>query len=311
MTMQAVNPHASCVVCGEGQVRNFESSSDSTHQSCQRCGEFIVSGTVEELIKKQIHDEKIALLSGWIHQKYRSGEVPVVNSDNLPLILSFPVPSITERARNLLIEAKFGQNQLSVRFDVNEPRFMAATYSSMKEDLFILMNMLENFGYIEHRTLNGSAHISPSGLVYLDEFTSEPALSSKGFVAMSFNPTLSEAYSKGIEVGVLQSGYNPIRVDQVEHINRIDDEIIAQIKSSKFMVADFTDHRGGVYFEAGFAMGLDKPIFWTCRKDHMKDLHFDIRQFNCIDWDCLDDLANRLSMRIQAVVGPGPGKVLE
>ena len=36
-----------------------------------------------------------------------------------------------------------------------------------------------------------------------------------------------------------------------EHINRIGDEIISQIRRSKFLIADFTGHRGGVYFEAG------------------------------------------------------------
>jgi hypothetical protein len=43
-------------------------------------------------------------------------------------------------------------------------------------------------------------------------------------------------------------------------------------------------HRGGVYFEAGFAMGLGLPVFWTCRQDDLDKLHFDIRQYNCIDW---------------------------
>lgn len=41
-----------------------------------------------------------------------------------------------------------------------------------------------------------------------------------------------------------------------EHSNKIDDEIIGEIRRSAFIVADFTGHRGGVYFEAGFAMGL-------------------------------------------------------
>jgi len=59
------------------------------------------------------------------------------------------------------------------------------------------------------------------------------------------------------------------------------------------------------HFEAGFALGLDLPVIWTCRKDHMKDLHFDIRQFNCIDWEDAEDLAIRLEKRIRAIVGSG------
>ncbi|MFC1886373.1 hypothetical protein ACFLZM_04890, partial [Thermodesulfobacteriota bacterium] len=66
---------------------------------------------------------------------------------------------------------------------------------------------------------------------------------------------------------------------------KIDDEIIAQIRRSRFIVADFTGHRGGVYYEAGFAKGLGLEVIWTCNKNDIDKLHFDIRQYNCIDWD--------------------------
>jgi len=35
----------------------------------------------------------------------------------------------------------------------------------------------------------------------------------------------------------------------------------------RFIVADFTGQRGGVYFEAGYALGLRKPVIWTCKRD--------------------------------------------
>ena len=40
----------------------------------------------------------------------------------------------------------------------------------------------------------------------------------------------------------------------------------------------------------------------------MVDLHFDVRQYNCIEWDRgrLDDLASRLQYRIEAIAGKGP-----
>jgi len=70
-----------------------------------------------------------------------------------------------------------------------------------------------------------------------------------------------------------------------EHINKIGDEIISQIRRSKFLIADFTGHRGGVYFEAGLAMGLGLLVFWTCRRDDLDKLHFDIRsEVQCPLW---------------------------
>ena len=70
------------------------------------------------------------------------------------------------------------------------------------------------------------------------------------------------------------------------------------------------DTGGGVYFEAGFALGLNLPVIWTCRKDDMADLHFGIRQYNTIDWDSPENLALRLQRRIEATLGKGPKTVL-
>ena len=66
--------------------------------------------------------------------------------------------------------------------------------------------------------------------------------------------------------------------------------------------------RGGVYFEAGFALGLSIPVIWTCREDMIKHVHFDTRQFNHIVWTDADDLFTKLKNRIGAVSGDGPLK---
>ncbi len=63
-----------------------------------------------------------------------------------------------------------------------------------------------------------------------------------------------------------------------------------------------------MYFEAGFALGLELPVIWTCRKGDLKNLHFDIRQYNCIDWETPVELATRLQSRVEALRGDGPHK---
>lgn len=80
----------------------------------------------------------------------------------------------------------------------------------------------------------------------------------------------------------------------------------------KFVLADFTGHRGGVYYEAGFAQGLGLDVIWTCRSDHVEELHFDIRQYNCITWDQTDlnNFRQKIRNRIEAVFGEGPLKMV-
>jgi hypothetical protein len=40
--------------------------------------------------------------------------------------------------------------------------------------------------------------------------------------------------------------------------------------------------RLNVYFEAGVALGLGRPVIWTCREDDIARLPFDTRQFDMI-----------------------------
>lgn len=101
-----------------------------------------------------------------------------------------------------------------------------------------------------------------------------------------------------------------MRIDKIDDVHKIDDEIFAEIRRSRFVVADMTQGddgaRGGVYFEAGFAQGLSIPVLYTCRKDKMKNLAFDTKQFYHIEWCTPEELYEQLLMRILAIVGEGP-----
>ena len=133
--------------------------------------------------------------------------------------------------------------------------------------------------------------------------------SSQAFVAMWFDESIKDVYYDGIRPAVQDAGYSPLRIDEKPDVDKIDDEIIAEIRRSSFVVADFTHGdkgaRGGVYFEAGFAYGLGIPVIYTCRNDMVKDLHFDTRQYAHIVWKTAEmeqfriKLRNRILARIR------------
>lgn len=122
------------------------------------------------------------------------------------------------------------------------------------------------------------------------------------FVAMAFDESLDSAYANGIQPAVTECGFVPVRIDLVEHNEKICDKILAEIRQAQFVVADFTLHRPGVYFESGFAMGLGRPVIWTCRKDHLGQAHFDTRQYNHIEWETPAELRTKLADRIRALI---------
>ena len=59
---------------------------------------------------------------------------------------------------------------------------------------------------------------------------------------------------------------------------------------------------GVIHFEAGLAMGLGRPVIWTCRKDDFENTHFDTRQYNHIVWETPEDLREKLADRIRATI---------
>ena len=157
-----------------------------------------------------------------------------------------------------------------------------------------------------------SLRLTVEGHAHLEALEHTVTASSRAFVAMWFDDSMSDAWEGGIGPAIKDAGYEAIRIDRKEHANKIDDEIIAEIRRSRFVVADFTHGdggaRGGVYYEAGFAHGLDIPVIFTCRQDVLEKVHFDTRQYNHIVWQEPGELRHRLATRIAAVIGDGPLK---
>ena len=124
------------------------------------------------------------------------------------------------------------------------------------------------------------------------------------FVAMAFRPELEAAYEHGILAALGDCGFQAIRVDKEHFAEKICDRIIVDIRRAQFMVADFTFQRGGVYFEAGYALALGRTVIWSCRDDDLCNLHFDTRQYPHIVWREPVDLRVQLRDRLRALI-PG------
>jgi nucleoside 2-deoxyribosyltransferase len=197
--------------------------------------------------------------------------------------------------------------------NVDTLKLLAETESKNVQELSQLLHLLKETRLVQGTFYtSGSANVRPTvqGWQKLDELNRPRTDSAQAFVAMWFSELTNEAYSNGIEPALNGTGYRPIRIDKKEHNNKIDNEIIAEIRRSRFLVADFTCEakivRGGVYYEAGFAQGLGIPVIWTCKDTSLNDLHFDTRQYSHIVWKTPADLLVQLRNRIGATIGDGP-----
>ena len=156
--------------------------------------------------------------------------------------------------------------------------------------------------------------------LWVEEQLRERSSNEQVFVAMWFDECLKEeAYKEGFAKGIAQAGYAPYRVDQdTHHSDKLDDRVLAGIRHSRIVVADFTCDvanvrrkrtglaNGNVHYEAGFALGLGLPVIYTCREDCKAYLNFDTRQINHIFWRDAADLARQLQERLEGQFGHGP-----
>lgn len=183
-------------------------------------------------------------------------------------------------------------------------------------DFLFLVEYLADRGFVRRQGTNNESQscvVTFQGYARIEKLVKVHAASTTAFVAMWFDESMETAWSHGIRPAIEAAGYRPVRVDQDEHIDKLDDRIISEIRRCRFLVADFTQGepgaRGGVYYEAGFAQGLDLPVIFTCRKDVLCKVHFDTRQYNHITWTEPEELRERLERRICAVIGDGPFRI--
>jgi nucleoside 2-deoxyribosyltransferase len=275
---------------------------------CARCGEYRLTREVRDALDA-LDVTRRPRLSRWIREQNRLGSAPTIFEADIATIAGIPPLDFAikaERVLEYMVERTKGFGQRFGLGELPELQSFAETFSA--NDLGFIGKYPVERGFAEDKSLNYSFSVTGHGFERIEEVRKSNASSSQAFVAMWFNEELEGAWKEGLREGVQRAGYVPLRIDGKQHNHKICDEIVAEIRRSSFVVADFTGQRGGVYYEAGFAAGLGIPVIFTCRKDHLKDLHFDIRQFNTIDWTDPAELATRLSERISATIGDGPGR---
>ncbi|MBH8559862.1 TIR domain-containing protein [Hymenobacter negativus] len=146
------------------------------------------------------------------------------------------------------------------------------------------------------------AGLTFDGLIYLGSLEREGSSSKNCFVAMSFADDRKEARA-AIERAIQTAGYEPVMIDtrHIDSDKTINDRIIAEIRACKFCVSDFTGQRNGIYFEAGFALGLGKPIIYACEtQDFLANSHFDLKPFQHILYNSEHELETQLQAKIAA-----------
>jgi hypothetical protein len=246
-------------------------------------------------------------LSGWVRELNAAGVVPVrVTPETSRRVAHMPMPGLRERTSRALM--KLARDKLDAWFSRDDAgrdlELQGVSYSHDEQGVDLLIRIL-----IEESALRldgGKCAVTAKGLLAAEALQTAGSNSAQGFVAMWFDESLRDAWTNGFDPGIRIAGFHPVRIDNKDYVGGISDEIMAEIRRSRFVVADYTGQRNGVYFEAGFALGLGLTVIPTCRANDVDKLGFDIKHLNTLLWNTPADLAEGLNRRTRAILGAGP-----
>lgn len=148
--------------------------------------------------------------------------------------------------------------------------------------------------------IQGNFQILEKGWLEIEEIA-KPLQSKQVFIARCFDEVMDRA-GESIFKACKDSGFIPLQINKKEHNKEISGEILVEIKKSHFLIAEVTGQNKGVYFEAGFAMGIGIPVIWLVKEDDLENVHFDTRQYNHVVWQTEEELIEKLERRIKGSI---------
>ncbi|NOR57660.1 MAG: hypothetical protein GQ474_03970 [Sulfurimonas sp.] len=295
-----------CYICNS-QAEQYPRLEDKTDLNCPYCGKYSLTGSfnIESCFTDRTNFYKV---SSWIREQNNLFQNnPIIDYERFEEILNIRDKKIKEKFDLMMhylsdidVNVYLNKNILIKCWIKDENEFLKLYQKALDERLLDgkFSGTINGFTYPSFHGLTFD------GLEYIENLDSPNQSSKNIFVAFNFQDELNDIFNVHLNKAIEDNGFNYVVVNQdnVEHNKSINDEIIVKLKSSRIVIADFTHHRNSVYFEAGFAMGMNIPIIWTCQDGHDKELSFDTRQFPHIIWKDKDDLVKQVIDRIRVIL---------
>ena len=300
-----------CLIWGTPAEVGYLDNRDAYWVESPRAGgRYNMTGTASAMIDNGYLDEagQAKLTTVLIDRRRESADAPMVDSTLLVAVNEAPFLTPASRADRLLryivtIESSSPGHPMRLGYPI-VPGALAhsESWNDGQIDTLVQHLVAKRWLTLEQTldqlqctvTVSGHDHVAGA----------EEPRGREAFVAMWFDPSMNDAYKNGIEPGIRDAGFVPMRIDEKTDANRIDDDIIDAIEESRFVVADMTHGsdgvRGSVYFEAGFARGCGLEVIYCCRSDCIDGLPFDTRQYHHIVWETPHELRRELAVRIRA-----------
>ena len=303
-----------CPIC-ELKAHELNSRSDHRVIDCISCRRYILTRDAEvDRRFRNMDQQERTKLAHTISHRAHVDEAVTVSSTLLDTIWKdLKLPSPAEQADNLLRivadrSSSIGERVIFSTLEFTHYRFAIGATSDRAVPS--LAEELHADGYLRRyeRYSNKDEFkctLSLAGWQRAEQLA-KSSNKTKAFMAMKFlkkendNLNINDMFTAFESAGA-ETGYTLIRQDHDDTPGPITDQMRFNIQESRFVIADLTHSSPNAYWEAGYAEGLKKPVFYTCQDEEFENRHFDVAGMNTISWNKaeLENASKRLKAAIR------------
>lgn len=255
-----------CWICVGEFADPWPTSGDLTTVDCATCGNYEITGS---LLASQfpLPESERYRMSFWCKRRQLEGRGPPMLSNHTigAIVAQLPNPPAHQKPDLLLVSLTLRNPVPGRDINIDEWRERSLACARDQEELRFFLECLRAR---EHIVMGArSVSITGDGWERAAQLADRPETSRTAFVAMKFNDEMLALWPTAFVPAIQRAGFEPRLANNPQHNEQIDARIVTEVRQCRFVIADVTFAPTGVYFEAGYALGIGRPVIWTCRSD--------------------------------------------
>ena len=313
-----------CPVCKTDSEINTEKEYGRYWEvNCPRCGRFNWEKEIERGIPN--YQQNKIILSYWIRTNQNKTEIIHLDEKLVEAIIRDTKPlSVNEKANKLLLLIGSDLKRPDERIILDSKKkfeYLAKVSAEDENELSYLIEFLKSvnwlktdinfFPEVENKIYEGFVLLTFLGWERFENLSQGKNYNRAAFMAMDFNDDkIEKAYQECFKPSIALTGFELFNLREKPKAGLIDNRLRAEIRNSRFLLADLTNSNLGAYWEAGFAEGLGKPVIYLCEKSHFEKFktHFDTNHHYTVIYD-MKDLENASENLVATIRATLPSEV--
>ena len=284
---------AECPICNPGMI-NIRGGSNRRVE-CSVCGIYAITyeAMVDCCADLVLEDIDQAVARHYVRRRQIGEDNPTITADELARVIEDGfLPNARGQFNNLILHLGWLSQQPGEYVDAECDEIYAIIGSKSLLASTSIVSWLVDAGYIKECTIDSGGGfftaLTLEGWSLYEKLQTNNTDTHFAFMAMGYgNPEVTKFFQAILKPAVKLTGYELERLDERPEAGIMDNRMQLMIKDSRFLVVDITDGNQGAYWEAGYAHGLGKPVFYTCRKTEWdeKGTHFDVNHHLTAVWN--------------------------